>query len=81
VIPFHKSGTVPPAPDLPRAACRDHPTLPPEVWTDPPATNHPQNTQARAVCATCPERLPCWLWAQTWRPTAGIWAGQLWGTG
>ncbi len=56
MIPFHQSRSTPPAPDLPRAACRDHPDLPPEAWTDPPATQHPTNNRARAVCAACPER-------------------------
>lgn len=55
-----------------RAACRDHPTVPPDTWHD---ETHP--AQAVAVCGVCPVRQECLAWAEQNGERQGIWGGKL----
>lgn len=57
-------------------------TYDPELHTGPRATiettveKAAREAVARDVCATCPARVYCGLYAMKVRPTSGIWAGR-----
>lgn len=59
-------------PHLPLAACRDHPK--PNLW-HPRRPNAMIEYQARTICASCPERVPCAAYALAAHPIYGIWGG------
>ncbi len=63
-----------PAPDLPQAACWNHPELPPETWM-PPRQDHPNTMAAIRVCLGCPELVPCRVAADERREPCGVWGG------
>lgn len=56
-------------PSLPGAACRGYPV---EWWVPPRGTVH---AEARAICARCPERDPCLVFALRTPGAEGIWGG------
>lgn len=74
---------LPPGPQLPLAACRG---MAPELFV-PDQGGHYVGTQAKAVCARCPERTPCRQFALSVPWLVGIWGGlstherQLWRRG
>lgn len=59
-------------PDQPTPCLSD-----PETWF-PDRADSEQARQAAALCAGCPVRVACDLYAHETRPTAGVWAGVLW---
>jgi WhiB family transcriptional regulator, redox-sensing transcriptional regulator len=62
------------APDFGRGACADHPSLAPEVWTDPAKED---SAIAIRVCEReCPVRAACLAWAIRNKETEGIWGGK-----
>lgn len=65
-------------PDLPDAACREHPTLPADAWF-PRSARDTLTRFAIAACHDCPALEACSQWATDHRPTAGVWAGRLYG--
>ncbi len=60
------------APSWERSACAN---ADPERWFPPPNTPHRQVAAAVAVCAGCPVRLECLLFALSHDERYGIWGG------
>jgi len=46
-----------------------------EAEDEPPADRAARIAVAREVCASCPVRWPCLVYALRTRPAAGVWAG------
>ncbi|GAA2279291.1 hypothetical protein GCM10010149_23780 [Nonomuraea roseoviolacea subsp. roseoviolacea] len=48
----------------------------PDAFTDEPAdVREEREARAKAVCASCPARVPCLLYAMAIKPRVGVWAG------
>ncbi len=59
-----------------RAACRDtDPDLFFPVGDDQAPANAAQIERAKQVCASCPVRLRCLLWAMNTKTDHGVWGG------
>lgn len=65
-----QTNETPPTDWMAQAACVGHPI---ELWfADEGFSSY---REARAICATCPVRLPCLDWAVTTQNNHGLWGG------